>query len=215
MTEANGTNAIIEKEWPYFVWLYVEEYVRSLMKIELIGVAIQPWWYELEANVFRIFRPYNVTIPQLIQKYAVETLRLSGCVKHWHASEKYTVWPFVDTREQNDRCMYITHELTFNQTLTNQLNSDIVLQSCNSIDFHELQHTGLKRIRVLSSLSPKLSQSRLLFNQDLLQCNLMFFLPFDSWCNGYAKCPTELTGMCAKCQEGLFHFSVFVSFRSL
>src|SRR5689334_17727318 len=91
MTDANGTSAIMNNDWPYFVLLYVEEYVRAILQIELNGAVIKPWWYEFESNIQQVFRPYKITTQQLIEKYANETLRVSGCIKDWPKNIRYKV----------------------------------------------------------------------------------------------------------------------------
>lgn len=83
MVKANGTDAVMSREWPFLVFVYVEYYVRSLMKIELNGEFIQPWWQTMESAVLDTFQPYNMSSTKLIQKYANELLRLSSCGSGW------------------------------------------------------------------------------------------------------------------------------------
>ncbi len=204
MESANGTKSILTSNWPYFVFLYTEYYVRSLMKIELYGEEAPAWWQTMEASVLNTFQPYGITVSQLMQKYASEILRMSSCANGWPPQAIISIWPFVDPREVNDRCLYIVLNITVNQVLTNRLYSNTILHSCEQPDFLQMYITAINRARVLASFEDYYSEPEVLYNvTNLVQCNGTIYTEKDNWCNGQQLCPYE-KGLCVKCTHGAF-----------
>ncbi len=205
----NQGRSIINDHWPYFVFIYVEEYVRILLKIELNGDPVEPWWLDMEKNAGKILAEFapNATIDDVISKYAKELLYISGCAEKWPARMNYTVWPFVDPGGKDDRCLYITHNLTLSPSLASQLDANpAVLHSCKNVDFISLQKDALRRARALVSFddsSTSLSESQALFREQFIQCKQTYFMNSSDWCDGNDACYLEET-MCRACDYDEF-----------
>ncbi len=129
MNELYGN--ILSEKWSYYTFIYVEAYVRTLLAIELNGAFVEPWYEDFERSVLNTFNKYNVTTKQLIEKYGMELFRVSNCASAWPKDVKYTVWPFIDMQKPNARCVYVSVDITIDQTITNMKEDDIFLHNCS------------------------------------------------------------------------------------
>ncbi len=127
---------VLSAEWRYYTFIYVEAYVRALLSIEMNGAEIVPWYEDFERYVLKTFNKYNVTTKQLIEKYASELFRVSKCASSWPEDTKYTVWPFIDNQKPNERCLYVSVQITIDQTISNRKKDDIFLHNCHYDAYH-------------------------------------------------------------------------------